>query len=100
MANSLIGKAKMGLEYLLRRTGPMSMAPSQLGAFTRSAPDRPHANLEYHVQPLSLEAFGEELHPFPAITVSVCNLNPTSRGEVCLQSDDFRDAPLITPNYL
>ena len=100
MANSLIGKAKMGLEYLLRRTGPMSMAPSQLGAFTRSAPDRPHANLEYHVQPLSLEAFGEDLHPFPAITVSVCNLNPTSRGEVCLQSDDFRDAPLITPNYL
>ena len=100
MANSLIGKAKMGLEYLLRRTGPMSMAPSQLGAFTRSAPDRPHANLEYHVQPLSLEAFGEALHPFPAITVSVCNLNPTSRGEVCLQSDDFRDAPLITPNYL
>lgn len=100
MANTLIGKAKMGLEYLLRRTGPMSMAPSQLGAFTRSTPDRPHANLEYHVQPLSLEAFGEDLHPFPAMTVSVCNLNPTSRGEVCIRSNDPMAAPVISPNYL
>ena len=100
MANSLIGKAQIGLEYLLKRSGPMSMAPSQLGAFTRSNPDQPHANLEYHVQPLSLEAFGEDLHPFPAFTASVCNLNPTSRGTVKIQSANFRDAPLIQPNYL
>ena len=100
MANSLVGKAKMGAEYLLRRTGPMSMAPSQLGAFTRSTPDRAYANLQYHVQPLSLEAFGEDLHPFPAITVSVCNLNPTSKGEVSLRSGNSMDAPVISPNYL
>ncbi|UYV38052.1 GMC family oxidoreductase N-terminal domain-containing protein [Rhodobacteraceae bacterium D3-12] len=100
LANSMIGKAKIGLEYLLKRSGPMSMSPSQLGAFTRSDPNRTHANLEYHVQPLSLEAFGEDLHDFPAITVSVCNLNPTSRGHVRIGSGDFRDAPKITPNYL
>ncbi len=100
LANSMIGKAKIGLEYMLKRSGPMSMAPSQLGAFTRSDPTRPHANLEYHVQPLSLEAFGEDLHPFPAVTVSVCNLNPTSRGHVRIGSGDFRDPPKITPNYL
>jgi choline dehydrogenase len=100
LANSLFGKAKIGLEYLLKRSGPMSMSPSQLGAFTRSNPDRSHANLEYHVQPLSLEAFGEDLHDFPAMTVSVCNLNPTSRGHVRIASSDFRDAPKITPNYL
>ena len=100
LANSLVGKAMIGLEYLAKRSGPMSMAPSQLGAFTRSDPTRPHANLEYHVQPLSLEAFGEDLHDFPAITVSVCNLNPTSRGHVRIGSADYRDAPKITPNYL
>ncbi|MEM5582943.1 GMC family oxidoreductase N-terminal domain-containing protein [Roseibium sp. AS2] len=100
LANSLTGKAKIGLEYVLRRSGPMSMAPSQLGAFARSDPDRAHANLEYHVQPLSLEAFGEDLHDFPAMTVSVCNLNPTSRGSVRIGSADFRDAPKISPNYL
>lgn len=100
MANSLLGKLKIGMEYVFKRSGPMSMAPSQLGAFAKSSPERPHANLEYHVQPLSLEAFGEDLHPFPAITVSVCNLNPTSRGHVRIQSNDFRDAPLIAPNYL
>ena len=100
MANSLTGKARIGMEYLFKQSGPMSMAPSQLGAFTRSDPSRPHANLEYHVQPLSLEAFGEDLHEFPAITVSVCNLNPTSRGTVCIGSGDFRDAPKIAPNYL
>lgn len=100
MANSLLGKAAIGLEYALKRTGPMSMAPSQLGAFTRSDPSRPHANLEYHVQPLSLEAFGEDLHEFPAITVSVCNLNPTSRGHVRIRSNNFNDAPMISPNYL
>ena len=100
MANSLLGKAAIGLEYALKRTGPMSMSPSQLGAFTKSDPSRPHANLEYHVQPLSLEAFGEDLHEFPAITVSVCNLNPTSRGHVRIRSNNFKDAPMISPNYL
>ncbi|MCJ7874957.1 GMC family oxidoreductase N-terminal domain-containing protein [Phaeobacter sp. J2-8] len=100
LANSMIGKAKIGLEYLFKRSGPMSMSPSQLGAFTRSDPSRSHANLEYHVQPLSLEAFGDDLHDFPAMTVSVCNLNPTSRGHVRIASADFRDAPKISPNYL
>lgn len=100
LANSLVGKAKIGLEYVLKRSGPMSMSPSQLGAFTRSSPDRAHANLQYHVQPLSLEAFGDDLHEFPAMTVSVCNLNPTSRGHVRIASADFRDAPAISPNYL
>ncbi|MCG7494466.1 GMC family oxidoreductase [Thalassobius sp. Cn5-15] len=100
LANSLLGKTKIGLEYLFKRSGPMSMSPSQLGAFTRSDPGRNHANLEYHVQPLSLEAFGEDLHDFPAMTVSVCNLNPTSRGHVRIASNNFRDAPDITPNYL
>ena len=100
LANSVVGKAKIGLEYLFKRSGPMSMSPSQLGAFTRSDPSRPHANLEYHVQPLSLEAFGDDLHDFPAMTVSVCNLNPSSRGHVRIGSGDFRDAPKITPNYL
>ena len=100
LANSMIGKAKIGLEYLLKRSGPMSMSPSQLGAFTRSDPSRAHANLQYHVQPLSLEAFGEDLHKFPAMTVSVCNLNPTSRGHVRIASGNFRDAPEISPNYL
>ena len=100
LSNSLIGKAKIGLEYALKRSGPMSMSPSQLGAFTRSDPSRPHANLEYHVQPLSLDAFGEDLHPFPAMTASVCNLNPTSRGHVRIRSNRFDDAPVIQPNYL
>nr|WP_095597032.1 GMC family oxidoreductase N-terminal domain-containing protein [Actibacterium pelagium] len=100
LANSMVGKAKIGLEYLFKRSGPMSMSPSQLGAFTRSDPSRPYANLEYHVQPLSLEAFGEDLHDFPAMTVSVCNLNPTSRGHVRIASSDFRQAPEIAPNYL
>ena len=100
LANSLFGRLKIGAEYLLNRSGPMSMSPSQLGAFTRSDPARAHANLEYHVQPLSLEAFGEDLHDFPAITVSVCNLNPTSRGQVQISSANFRDPPKIMPNYL
>ena len=100
LANSLFGKAKIGAEYLFKRSGPMSMSPSQLGAFTRSDPSRPHANLEYHVQPLSLEAFGEDLHDFPAVTISVCNLNPSSRGHVRIGSANFRDAPKISPNYL
>jgi choline dehydrogenase len=100
LASTPWGKAGIGLEYLLRRTGPMSMAPSQLGAFTRSSPDFEWPNLEYHVQPLSLDAFGEPLHSFPAITASVCNLNPTSRGTVQITSARFEDAPAIAPNYL
>ena len=100
LANSWAGKARIGLQYLLTRSGPMSMAPSQLGAFTRSDPTRPHPNLEFHVQPLSLDAFGEPLHSFPAFTASVCNLNPTSRGSVAITSARFEDAPAIAPNYL
>ncbi|PHM18713.1 MAG: choline dehydrogenase [Curvibacter sp. PD_MW3] len=100
MANSLWGKAKIGLEYAVKRSGPMSMAPSQLGAFTRSDPAQPWPNIEYHVQPLSLDAFGEPLHDFNAITASVCNLNPTSRGTVQIKSPRFEDAPAIAPNYL
>jgi choline dehydrogenase len=100
LANSLWGKARVGLEYLLHRTGPMSMAPSQLGAFTRSSPAYEWPNLQYHMQPLSLDAFGQPLHRFDAITASVCNLNPSSRGRVDLRSPDPQDAPLIQPNYL
>jgi choline dehydrogenase len=99
-ANSLLGKAMIGLEYAFKRSGPMSMAPSQLGAFTRSDPSQPYPNVEYHVQPLSLEAFGEPLHRFPAFTASVCNLNPSSRGSVQIKSPDFSVAPAIAPNYL
>ena len=99
-ANSLLGKARIGLEYAFKRTGPMSMAPSQLGAFTRSDPAQPYPNLEYHVQPLSLDAFGQPLHTFDAVTASVCNLNPTSRGRVHIRSAQFEDAPAIAPNYL
>jgi choline dehydrogenase len=100
LANSTWGKAKIAIEYAFARTGPMSMAPSQLGAFTRSSADQPYANLQYHVQPLSLDAFGEPLHNFPAFTASVCHLNPTSRGSVSLKSNRFEDAPAIAPNYL
>jgi choline dehydrogenase len=100
MANSWWGKARIGLEYAINRSGPMSMAPSQLGAFTRSSPAMPYPNIEYHVQPLSLDAFGEPLHDFNAFTASVCNLNPTSRGSVRIRSNKFEDAPLIAPNYL
>ncbi len=99
-ANSLWGKALIGLEYAFKRSGAMSMAPSQLGAFTRSSPDQPHPNLEYHVQPLSLDAFGEPLHAFNAFTASVCNLNPTSRGQVQIRSNAPTDAPSIRANYL
>ena len=100
LANSLWGKARIGLEYAFKRSGPMSMAPSQLGAFTRSDPSQAWPNVEYHVQPLSLDAFGEPLHSFPAFTASVCNLNPTSRGTVHIRSARFEDAPAISPNYL
>ncbi len=100
IANSLWGKAMIGLEYLLKRSGPMSMAPSQLGAFTRSEAGQPHPNLQYHVQPLSLDAFGQPLHRFNAFTASVCNLNPTSRGRVQIRSANATDAPSILANYL
>ena len=100
MAKSAWGKALIGLEYLLWRSGPMSMAPSQLGAFTRSAADQPWPNVQYHVQPLSLDAFGEPLHRFNAFTASVCNLNPTARGHVRIASARVQDAPRILANYL
>lgn len=100
LAHSLWGKAMIGLEYAYNRRGPMSMAPSQLGAFTRSDPLQPYPNIQFHVQPLSLEAFGEPLHHFNAFTASVCNLNPTSRGTVQIKSGRHEDAPAISPNYL
>ncbi|WP_462381771.1 GMC family oxidoreductase [Pseudomonas sp. Marseille-QA0892] len=100
MAASLFGKLGMGWQYLLSRSGPLAMAPSQLGAFARSDPSQLSANLEYHVQPLSLERFGEPLHPFAAFTASVCNLRPASRGRVDIRSTDPRDPPYIQPNYL
>ena len=100
MANNWWGKFKIGLQYALLQSGPMSMAPSQLGAFTRSSPVHATPNLEYHVQPLSLEKFGDPLHPFPAFTASVCNLRPTARGHIRLQSADPMMAPVITPHYL
>ncbi|HSD44373.1 MAG TPA: GMC family oxidoreductase N-terminal domain-containing protein [Burkholderiales bacterium] len=99
-ANSLWGKAMMGLEYALFRTGPLTMAPSQLGGFTRSSPEHATPNIEYHVQPLSLDKFGDPLHPFPAFTASVCNLRPTSRGYVRVRSADPRAHPAIMLNYL
>ncbi len=99
-ASSWHGKSLIGLEYALNRSGPMAMAPSQLGVFTRSHPGFATANLEYHVQPLSLAAFGGALDPFPAFTASVCNLRPTSRGFVRITSPDPRAAPIIHPNYL
>jgi choline dehydrogenase len=100
LAHRWWGKAAIALEYALWRTGPMSMAPSQLGIFTRSRSDLPHANIQFHVQPLSLPAFGQPLHDFPAFTASVCNLNPTSRGTVRLRSPRPEDAPAIAPQYL
>ncbi len=99
-ASKLSGKAAIALEYLLRRSGPMSMAPSQLGLFTRSDATRETPNLQYHVQPLSLDKFGDPVHPYPAFTASVCNLRPDSRGSVHAVSGDFRAQPAIRPNYL
>ena len=100
LAGNWLGKMRIGLEYALFQSGPMSMAPSQLGAFAKSDPAQASANLEYHVQPLSLEKFGDPLHAFPAITASVCNLRPTSRGHVRLGAGDAYSPPKITPNYL
>jgi choline dehydrogenase len=100
MANSLWGKAWMGLQYAAQKKGPLTMAPSQLGAFARSDANKTRANLEYHVQPLSLEKFGDPLHIFPAITASVCNIQPTSRGHVTIATPDVAQAPRILCNYL
>jgi choline dehydrogenase-like flavoprotein len=97
---SRLGRARMGLDYALLRRGPLTMAPSQLGLFTRSDPYRERANIQFHVQPLSLDRFGEPLHEFPAFTASVCNVQPTSRGYVRLRSADPGDKPAIKPNYL
>lgn len=99
-AASWFGKAKIGIEYAFLRSGPMSMAPSQLGAFAKSHSQQATPNLQYHVQPLSLEKFGDPLHGFPAFTASVCNLRPTARGHVRLSTHDSYAAPKITPNYL
>ena len=97
---SIVQRASMGLDYLLRRRGPMTMAPSQLGAFTRSDPAQDRVNIQYHVQPLSLGKFGEPLHPFAAFTASVTNVRPTSRGALTLKSIDPAVPPAIAPNYL
>ena len=99
-ASSLIGKMGIGLEYLLFQRGPMTMAPSQLGAFAKSDPSYDTPNIQYHVQPLTLDKFGEPLHIFPAFTASVCNLRPESRGTIRLKSSDPYDSPAIRPNYL
>ncbi|HWX72711.1 MAG TPA: GMC oxidoreductase, partial [Xanthobacteraceae bacterium] len=98
--HSPLGRASMIAEYALFRRGPLTMAPSQLGLFTRSDPDQDRANLQYHVQPLSLERWGQPLHAFPAFTASVANLRPTSRGTVRLRSRDPAEKPAIKPNYL
>ncbi|NKI70775.1 choline dehydrogenase [Collimonas pratensis] len=100
MSSSWLGKARIGMQYLLTQSGPMSMAPSQLGAFAKSDATQSSANLEYHVQPLSLEKFGDPLHDFPAFTASVCNLRPSSRGHVRIASGNVDSAPKITLNYL
>jgi len=98
--HSLVGRALIGTEYALFQSGPLAMAPSQLGIFTMSSPDHERPNIEFHVQPLSLDKFGEPLHRFPAITVSACNLRPTSRGTIRLRSGNPSDKPMIAPNYL
>ena len=100
MYSSLLARAWMGVEYALFRRGPLTMAPSQLGAFTKSDSTLDRANLQYHIQPLSLDKFGEPLHPFPAFTVSVANVRPTSRGALTLKSADPAQPPAIAPNYL
>ena len=97
---NLFRRGLMGLDYAFRRRGPLTMAPSQLGIFTRSDPHRERANIQFHVQPLSLDKFGDPLHRFPAITVSACNLQPTSRGTVRVRSATADEAPAIAPNYL
>jgi choline dehydrogenase-like flavoprotein len=98
--HSLIGLGLMGAEYALFQRGPLTMAPSQLGLFTTSGPGHARPNIQFHVQPLSLDRFGEPLHRFPAVTVAACNLRPTSRGTIGLRSADPADGPMIDPNYL
>lgn len=98
--HSLVRRAGMALDYALRRRGPLTMAPSQLGLFTRSDPTQARANLQFHIQPLSLDKFGDPLHRFPALTASACNLQPTSRGHVRIRSSDLEVPPEISPNYL
>ncbi len=98
--HSLVKRALMGVEYALFQSGPLTMAPSQLGIFTVSSSEHERPNIEFHVQPLSLDKFGEPLHHFPAITVSACNLRPTSRGTIRLRSADPTAKPMIAPNYL
>ncbi len=100
MNASMLGRLAMGMDYVFRRRGPMTMSPSQLGAFTKSDKTQDRANIQYHVQPLSLDRFGEPLHPFPAFTASVANIRPTSRGALTLKSADPAQAPAIKPNYL
>ncbi|MGC6500613.1 MAG: GMC family oxidoreductase [Henriciella sp.] len=98
--HSLVRRAGMALDYAFRRRGPLTMAPSQLGLFTRSDPSQARANLQFHIQPLSLDKFGDPLHRFPALTASACNLQPTSRGHVRIRSSDLEAPPEISPNYL
>jgi choline dehydrogenase-like flavoprotein len=98
--HNLFRRGLMGVDYALRRRGPLTMAPSQLGIFTRSDAAQSRANIEFHVQPLSLDKFGDPLHRFPAITVSACNLRPTSRGDVRILSADPSEKPEIASNYL
>ena len=100
LLDSWWAKVKMGLEYAFKRSGPLTMPPSQLGAFAKSDPAQSTANLEYHIQPISLDRFGAPPHPFPAFTASVCNIRPTSRGSVRITSGDPRAHPAIAPNYL
>lgn len=99
-ANSLLGRARMALEFALRRTGPLTMAPSQLGIFARTSERYETPNIEFHVQPLSTEKLGERLHDFPGVTASVCNLRPTSRGSILARTPRAADPPAIAPNYL
>ncbi|QCK84840.1 choline dehydrogenase [Phreatobacter aquaticus] len=98
--HNLFKRGLMGLEYALRRTGPLTMAPSQLGIFTKSDPHQVRANIQFHIQPLSLDRFGEPLHRYPAVTVAPCNLRPTSRGSIHIRSAEPDDKPIIAPNYL
>ena len=100
MAHTLWGKARIGLEYALRRTGPMSMAPSQLGAFTRSSPGQPHPNIQFHVQPLTLDAFGQPLHAFTHSPRACATSTRPAAARVRISSARLEDAPAIAPNYL
>lgn len=97
---SLLRRAWMGIDYVFRRRGPLTMAPSQLGIFTRSNDDKDRADIQFHVQPLSLDKFGDPLHRFPAITVAACNLRPSSRGTIQIKSNALEAEPRIAPNYL